>query len=128
MTLHYDAALRPAGVEASQMAMLWVIHAGRALSSNAVAHGVGIDASTASRNLAVLEERGLVRRVAAPDDRRQRVVSLTPEGRRTLLRAYPLWEKAQAEVQAMHADLADVGAMGQTLRRLTRRMQAAGKP
>jgi DNA-binding MarR family transcriptional regulator len=128
MTLHFDAALRPAGIEANQMAMLWVIHAGGALSSSAVAHGVGIDQSTASRNLTVLEARSLVRMAASPDDRRQRMVSLTAEGKRALLRAYPLWEKAQAEVQAMHADLADVSAVGRTLRRVTRRMQAAGRP
>lgn len=127
VTAHYDAALRPCGIEANQMVMLWVIHAGDALSSNAVAHGAGIDRSTASRNLAVLEKRGLVASVPAQDDRRQRVLTLTRDGRRTLLRAYPLWRRAQAEVVAMHADLADLAGVGRTLRRVTRRMQAAGQ-
>lgn len=124
VTAHYDAALKPAGIEANQMAMLWVVHAGNALTSREVAYGVGIDQSTASRNLAVLEARGLIRSEAPRDDRRQRVVTLTPDGRRTLLRAYPLWQKAQAEVAARLADVVDLVAVGRTLRRATRRMQA----
>lgn len=127
MTAHYDAALRPAGIEANQMAMLWVIHAGGALTSHAVAHGVGIDQSTASRNLAVLVGRGLVRLEASEGDRRERIVTLTADGRRTLFRAYPLWEKAQADVVKMTADLADVDAVGRCLRRVTRRMQSAAR-
>ncbi|HEX4884989.1 MAG TPA: MarR family winged helix-turn-helix transcriptional regulator [Casimicrobiaceae bacterium] len=127
VTAHYDAALRPCGIEANQMAMLWVIHAGEPLASSRVAHGMGIDQSTASRNLAVLEGRGLVRSEPSRDDRRQRVVRLTAQGRRTLIRAYPLWQKAQAEVGRLTADLADVGAIGRTLRRVTRRLQASDR-
>lgn len=127
LTARYDAALRPCGIEANQMAMLWVIHAGGAQSSNQVAHGVGIDRSTASRNLAVLEGRGLVRSERAPEDKRQHVVTLTPAGRRTLLRAFPLWRKVQADVAGTMADLADVVALGRTLRRVTRRLQAGGR-
>jgi DNA-binding MarR family transcriptional regulator len=127
VTAHYDAALRPCGIEANQMAMLWVIHAGGDLSSHEVAHGVGIDQSTASRNLAVLEARGLVRSTPSREDRRQRVVRLTAHGRRTLIRAYPLWQQAQRDVAALTADLADLGGVGRTLRRVTRRLQAHGR-
>lgn len=124
VTAHYDAALRPCGIEANQMAMLWVVHAAGATPANEIAYAAGVDPSTASRNLAVLEQRGLVRVEPSREDRRQRVVSLTGEGRGTLLRAYPRWRKAQEEVGAMTADLADLHALGRTLRRIARRMQA----
>jgi DNA-binding MarR family transcriptional regulator len=127
VSAHYDAVLRPCGIEANQMAMLWVIHAGGRMSSRDVAHGVGIDQSTASRNLAVLEARALVRSTPSKEDRRERVVQLTAQGRRTLVRAYPLWQRAQAEVAAMTADLADLPTVGRTLRRVTRRLQASGR-
>jgi DNA-binding MarR family transcriptional regulator len=39
-----------------------------------------------TRKVALLEERGLVRRIADPADRRIARVSLTAEGRRTVLR------------------------------------------
>jgi DNA-binding MarR family transcriptional regulator len=126
LTAHYDAHLRPAGVEANQMALLWVIHASGRLPSNEVAHRAGIDQSTASRNLAVLGSRGWVQVAEAAEDRRRRMVSLTRAGRRALTRAYPLWQQAQAEAEAATADLANLGEIGRTLRKVTRRLQAGG--
>ena len=95
VTAFYDAALKPSGIEANQMVMLWVAHSGGTKPASWLAHAAGMDQSTASRNLAVLEARGLVATQASDDDRRQRLVRLTPRGRTALFRAYPLWEKAQ---------------------------------
>jgi DNA-binding MarR family transcriptional regulator len=88
-----------------------------------LAYAAGIDQSTASRNLAVLEGRGLVTASPAPDDRRQRLVRLTPRGRDLLIRAFPHWERAQAELSAFAGDLADLRAVGRTLRKVARRLQ-----
>lgn len=126
VTAHYDAALRPCGIEAAQMTLLWVIYASGATPASEIAYAAGIDQSTASRNLAVLEGRRLVRVEPSAEDRRRRVVSLTREGRRTLIRAFPRWQQAQAEVGAMNADLADLGTLGRTLRRVARRVQSGG--
>jgi DNA-binding MarR family transcriptional regulator len=123
VTAFYDAALRPAGIEANQMIMLWVAHASDRMPANRLAWAAGIDQSTASRNLAVLEARGLVASVAADDDRRQRLVTLTPRGRSALYRAFPHWQKAQADLSALAADLGDLGALGRVLRKVSRRMQ-----
>jgi DNA-binding MarR family transcriptional regulator len=54
------------------------------------------------------------------------MVSLTRAGRRALTRAYPLWQQAQAEAEAATADLANLGEIGRTLRKVTRRLQARG--
>src|SRR5580698_11385675 len=54
-----------------------------ALSTSVLASLLGIDPSTASRNLAGLERAGLISRKRAPDDGRQTDVRLTPRGRRT---------------------------------------------
>lgn len=124
VTAYYDAALRPAGIEANQMIMLWVMYVRDAMAASEVAHTAGMDQSTASRNLAVLEARGLVSATVAATDRRQRLVRLTPRGRAVLVRAYPRWRKAQDEVSALAADLTDLPAVGRVLRKVTRRMQA----
>lgn len=125
VTSFYDAALRPCGIEANQMAMLWIAFSNGALPGSELARQAGMDQSTASRNLAVLQARRLVRTVPSPDDRRQRLVVLTRAGRATLLRAYPRWKAAQRQLAEGAAPLGDVVALGRALRRMTRAMQAA---
>jgi DNA-binding MarR family transcriptional regulator len=53
-----------------------------ALSTSALASELGIDSSTASRNLTGLEKDGLVTRKKGADDGRQTDVRLTPRGKR----------------------------------------------
>ena len=125
VTAYYDAALRPCGIEANQMMMLWVAHAGGAQPTNQLARAAGMDQSTASRNLAILEARGLVLSYPSPDDRRRRMVELTRRGRSALVRAYPRWQKAQAELHALSADLTDLVGVGRLLRKVSRRLQDA---
>jgi DNA-binding MarR family transcriptional regulator len=125
VTAYYDAALRPAGIEANQMIMLWVAHSSDRMSAREVAYAAGMDQSTASRNLAVLEDRGLVTLAASREDRRERLVSLTARGRAALVRAFPRWQKAQDELQALAADVCDLEKLGRVLRKVSRRMQNA---
>lgn len=127
VTAYYDAVLRPCGIEANQMTMLWVAHAGAGQPAKELARATGMDQSTASRNLAVLEARGLVASVPAARDRRQRLVKLTRRGRSTLNLALPRWQQAQAELAAMTSDLADLNALGRVLRRVARRLQEGEK-
>jgi DNA-binding MarR family transcriptional regulator len=49
---------------------------------------LGVTPSVVSRILHSLEERGLIRREVAPDDRRQREVLLTEKGRQCVREAY----------------------------------------
>jgi DNA-binding MarR family transcriptional regulator len=123
VTAHYDAALRPAGIEANQMAMLWVIHSGGSTPARDVARAAGMDQSTASRNLALLEVRGLIETRAPEEDRRRRLVRLTRKGEATLQRAWPRWLEAQRSLAEASADLADLAAVGRLLRKVARRMQ-----
>ncbi len=53
-----------------------------ALSTSTLATLLGIDPSTASRNLSGLERAGLIARQKGSDDGRQTDVRLTPRGRR----------------------------------------------
>lgn len=125
VTAYYDAALRPCGIEANQMAMLWVAHAGDAQPANQLAHAAGMDQSTASRNIAVLEARGLIASIPSTVDRRQRLIRLTRRGKSVLVRALPTWQKAQAELAALTTDITDVVSVGRVLRKVSRRLQDA---
>ena len=76
--LRHDSASPPGQAETLQL-----IGEKGALSTSVLASLLGIDPSTASRNLAGLERAGLISRKRAPDDGRQTDVRLTPRGRRT---------------------------------------------
>ncbi len=65
-----------------------------AMSTSAVALTLGIDPSTASRNLGGLERRGYVLRRRGADDGRQTDVRLTPRGRRTADGIASAWTSA----------------------------------
>jgi DNA-binding MarR family transcriptional regulator len=77
---------------------------------------LAMDQTTLTRNLALLERRGLIKVVGRPSGR-EKCWGLTTEGKLTLAAAKPLWETAQDEVrsrmghqrtQAIHADVYDL--------------------
>jgi DNA-binding MarR family transcriptional regulator len=69
-------------VTPQQAETLQLISERGAVSTSTLATLLGIDPSTASRNLAGLQDAGLVTRKKATDDGRQTDVRLTPKGKR----------------------------------------------
>jgi DNA-binding MarR family transcriptional regulator len=74
---------RAGEVTPQQAETLQVICEQGAVSTSTLAVMLGIDPSTASRNLAGLERAGFITRKKGTDDGRQRDVRLTPRGKRT---------------------------------------------
>ncbi|BAU44068.1 Transcriptional regulator SlyA [Leptolyngbya sp. O-77] len=97
LTQIYDAALRPVGLVLNQFTLLVAIHLAGARSITQLAADLFADQTTLTRNVKLLEKRGLVA-IAPSPDRRVKLVSLTAEGRAILAQAMPLWKQAQAEV------------------------------
>ena len=73
---------RAGDVTPQQAETLQLIAERGAVSTSSLALMLGIDPSTASRNLAGLERAGLISRKKGQDDGRQTDVRLTPRGRR----------------------------------------------
>jgi DNA-binding MarR family transcriptional regulator len=71
-----------------------------ALSTSTLANLLGIDPSTASRNLSGLERGGLIARQKGSDDGRQTDVRLTPRGRRAA-------QSVTSEASSSFSDLFD---------------------
>lgn len=94
----YDEMLRPAGIRGTQYSLLVAVHMRGPVTVTQLAENAVMDRTTLTRNLEVLEKQGLVQ-VSAGEDRRTRQVVITEEGRAMLLKAYPLWEKAQARIR-----------------------------
>jgi DNA-binding MarR family transcriptional regulator len=97
LTSIYDAYLAPAGVSASQLAVLWCVIGGEPLAMGDIARFLVMDKTTVSRNVAALVEEGLLA-TRAGDDARVRQLSSTAKGRRVFKAAMPLWDAAQAHV------------------------------
>ena len=61
----------------------------------ALAGALGIDRTTLTRNLKVLQQRGLVESIEHGEDARVRLTSLTPDGPRVLSQALARWARVQ---------------------------------
>jgi DNA-binding MarR family transcriptional regulator len=117
----YDRHLKSAGLQASQMAVLWAVAGRKSSPVKEIAAVIAMDETTLLRNLRVLERRGLVS-LEVGQDRRQRIVELTAEGRTTFAAALPGWQRAQSEV-ARVLDGGKVDEMNRKLVRLTRSLK-----
>ena len=115
MTQVYDAAMGPGDLKVTQLPILVALGSAGDLSVTALAGALGLDRTTLTRNLGVLEKRGLVHTAEHADDARVRVVSLTAEGSRELAAALARWDEAQtlveehfgaARLQALYDELA----------------------
>jgi DNA-binding MarR family transcriptional regulator len=96
----YDQALKPLGLKITQVSLLVAAHVVDRIVLTKLAAVMGMDRTTLSRNLRVLEKRGLVR-MEPGEDRREVMVSLTGEGQDILEKAVPLWEETQERVTAI---------------------------
>ena len=96
---YYDQALKPAGVRAGQFNLMVPVALRGAFSISELAALLGMERSALARNLRPLERKAWVT-VEVGADRRTRIVRLTREGDRLLLKAYPLWERAQRKLTA----------------------------
>lgn len=93
----YDAALRPAGLKATQFTILAALYHEGPETISRLAGKLVIERTALSRNLKPLERDGLIR-IEAEDDRRVRTVSLTGAGTRAFEAARPVWAAVQAEI------------------------------
>ena len=94
VTRFYDRHFAGTGLEPAQFTILVGIRLTEPVPTARLAEHLGLDRTTFTRNLGVLERDGLVI-VERGADARQRLISLTAEGRRRLKAAFPRWEQAQ---------------------------------
>lgn len=97
LTQVYDAAFRPLDLVQTQFTLLVAIHLFQSVPITQLAQELFADQTTLTRNIKVLEKRGLVA-INSGEDRRIKLVSLTAEGQALLEQAMPLWEQAQARL------------------------------
>lgn len=118
----YDRILAPSGVGAAQFTLLGAVAMLGPGPISRLAENLSLDRTTLTRNLKLLQKQGWI--AADPGrDRRERVVSLTEDGRAALARAMPLWRAAQDRMEKqlgaerlrrLHEDLAALASIAGT--------------
>jgi DNA-binding MarR family transcriptional regulator len=96
----YDVALAPTGLKATQCAILTQIARSEPAAISALAEALVMDPGGLAHTLKPLIRDGLVKMKVNPDDRRNRLVSLTAAGRARLKQSDRLWEEAQRAFEA----------------------------
>ena len=103
ITRMYDDVLRPAGVKATQFAVLAVIAGQDEATLTELAGTLGMERTTLSRNLRPLERDGLIE-ISAEGYRRARSANITNKGVAVMEKALPLWRSAQKSLKRRLGD------------------------
>lgn len=114
---YYEAQLKEQGVTSAQFNILAVLINIGPIPVSHLAAQLGQDRTGLTRNLAIMEKNGWVN-LHPGEDRRVKIVSLTPKGTQKLDSAIPLWENAQARIQKEFGDLTQIHKLSSKLKTL----------
>ncbi|MEY2517766.1 MAG: hypothetical protein QOJ89_5124 [bacterium] len=120
MTQLYDEALAPSGLTVTQLPILVALALYGPLPLKRLAEALGLDRTTLTRNLRVLEQPGLIVVASDPADARVRLAELTDEGRDHLLSALERWRDVQGGIldeygePRLHALFGEISSLTET--------------
>ena len=111
------------GLDRAEYLMLRTLDDCGPLDINGLAASLGLDPSTAGRQVSVLQRNGLVLRACAPTDRRRSIITPTAEG---LRRMEVVRERRTGNLADMLADWSedDLGVLGEMFDRYNRAVAA----
>lgn len=118
----FDRALKPVGLTNGQYSLLMSLNRPDMpgvpkARVGSVAELLGMDRTTVTAAVRVLEGRGLLSVEAEAEDRRSKLLRLTDEGRRLLAAAAPIWVR---EHELVERELQDAGRLRAELNVLSR--------
>jgi DNA-binding MarR family transcriptional regulator len=96
----YDTALAPSGLKTTQRAILVQIGRSGQTTVGELAEALVMDPGALAHTLKPLVRDGLIAVAVDPDDRRNRLITLTRRGRTKLAETEALWAKAQRGFEA----------------------------
>jgi DNA-binding MarR family transcriptional regulator len=98
VTQHYERHFRGSGLRATQFTILATLAQTGPLSISELSDRLGVDRTTLSRNLRLIEDEGWIAALGH-DDQRVRKMALTPKGMRKASTALAFWKRADASVE-----------------------------
>lgn len=96
----FDDALRPVDLTNGQFSLLMSLNRPQPAGMGSVAQLLAMDRTTLTAALKPLERRGLLKISVDPDDKRSRLLALTPAGRKLLAKATPIWKEHHAAIES----------------------------
>ena len=99
LTRRFDEHLRPHGLRSTQFSVLAALQQTGDVALGELAERLGLERTTLTRSVGILEDRGWVTTIPDADARKRRL-TIAPAGRDRLMRALPAWQRAQEEAQA----------------------------
>ena len=97
ITRLYDSCMQPSGIRATQFTILSQLMLRGEMPVGKLAGILGMERTTLTRNLALLEgEKWLA--IRPGEDPRARMIAITAPGRGIVRRVFPDWSRAQAQV------------------------------
>lgn len=100
ITRRFDKALRVHGLKSTQFSILCLLLQIGPVGLGELAARLGVERTSLTRNLGVLEDRGLVK-IEEGDDARARIVEATAKARDTIVAALPDWQRVQDDVSSL---------------------------
>ncbi len=103
LTHHYEKALRPLGLRATQFTVLQVLARVGEVSQGHLGQMLAMDSTTLTRALEIMGRHGWILKRHG-DDLREWRLGLTLTGEAQLQRALPYWEKVQERLRGQLGD------------------------
>ena len=100
ITRLYDRAMQESGIRVTQFTILSQVMLRGEMPIGKLAGILGMERTTLTRNLMLLEGRKWIS-IKPGDDPRSRIIAITAQGRGVVRRVFPYWSKAQAHVGTM---------------------------
>lgn len=97
ITRLFDGYMQKSGIRATQFTILSQLMLRGEMSIGKLADILGMERTTLTRNLTLLEQRKWIS-IRAGDDPRSRMIGITAQGRGIVRRGFPYWVEAQAQV------------------------------
>jgi DNA-binding MarR family transcriptional regulator len=113
----FDQAFRALGITNHQFSLMMSLNRPQPAGMASVAALLGLDRTTLTAALKPLERRGLISLARHPNDKRARLLTLTPRGEALLIDAIPIWKATHAEFDRVLAK-DEAKDLRSTLRRL----------
>jgi len=114
----FDDALRPLGLTNGQFSLLTSLNREEPATMGVVAAVLAMDRTTLTAALKPLQRAGFVEVQIDLEDRRTRLLTLTPAGRALLASAVPVWNRTHAQVEGL-LDGTDPDGLRRDLRALS---------
>lgn len=97
VTQHYEACFRGTGLRSTQFTVLATLAQTGPMPLSTLATMLGLERTTLTRNLVILENKHFVKTLA-DEDQRVRRIAITKQGEAAALAALDAWKQAQSTV------------------------------